>query len=164
MLTGLRSRNCRTVVGPEVELHGDLTSRGLVEVHGKLEGNLWVAGKVLICEEAVCNSNIVADSVEIAGQVHGDVRAEKLVLCRTGRLYGQSACRRQIIRKGGAIVSAGSGSIQEAPGLADPTACAAALMTELQVDVSAAVPAQPARPVQHVQPVRPRRQSFTASF
>lgn len=120
-LRGLQYR--RTIVGPDVEIQGDFTSQGLVKIRGSVKGNLWVKGKVVICEEANCMSNIAADSLEIAGRVHGDVRADKLVLRPTGILYGRATCRRQVIHKGGVIIPTGSGLIPEAPASADPRVC-----------------------------------------
>ncbi|HHY39124.1 MAG TPA: polymer-forming cytoskeletal protein [Clostridia bacterium] len=139
MLTRRGLHYQRTVVGPDVEIQGDLISQGLVEVHGIVKGNLCVKGKVVICEEANCISNIAADFIEIAGRVHGDVRADKLVLYPTGRLYGKAICHRQVIRRGGAIMPTGSGLVREAPALADPNACAAVLMKARQIDIIPAV-------------------------
>lgn len=68
-----------TVVGMNVELKGSLHNRGAIQVYGKINGDIYSDGLVVIGETAVITGPIVAKQVDVSGQVNGSINAEELL-------------------------------------------------------------------------------------
>ncbi|HHV58335.1 MAG TPA: polymer-forming cytoskeletal protein [Firmicutes bacterium] len=78
----------------------------VIEIHGRVEGGICsYAGKVIITPTGLCMSNIKADSIDIAGEVHGDVEVKNLVIEPTGRLYGRAKYLNLMVQDGGILAS-----------------------------------------------------------
>jgi cytoskeletal protein CcmA (bactofilin family) len=78
-----------TVLGPGISWKGDLRGKGGVRIEGALEGEIAIRGMVIIGEtgRVTCEA-LKADTVIVAGAVNGEIKASKLEIRSTGRVYG----------------------------------------------------------------------------
>lgn len=105
-----------SVIGAEVRIRGDIDAAGRLVIYGRVDGDIVHNGHLVIGAGAHCASNIQAVSMEIAGEVHGNVQVQNsLVLLGTGRLYGDSACTSLQIQPGATF----SGTNHMAAGMPD---------------------------------------------
>ena len=68
-----------SILGPELEIHGDVKVSGSLLIYGKVFGNIQSSGAVRTAKGSVVNGNISAKEVAIGGKVDGDLDVEKKV-------------------------------------------------------------------------------------
>ena len=68
-----------SILGPELEIHGDVKVSGSLLIYGKVFGNIQSSGAVQTANGSVVNGNIAARDVAISGKVDGDLDVEKKV-------------------------------------------------------------------------------------
>ena len=68
-----------SILGPELEIHGDVKVSGSLLIYGKVFGNIQSNGAVQTASGSVVNGNISAKDVAIGGKVDGDLDVEKKV-------------------------------------------------------------------------------------
>ena len=68
-----------SILGPELEIHGDVKVSGSLFIYGKIFGNIQSNGTVQTANGSVINGNISAKDVSIGGKVDGDLDVEKKV-------------------------------------------------------------------------------------
>ena len=76
-----------SIIGEDMLIEGNIHSNAKVIVHGRVNGDIS-AKSVLIEKSAKHVGNIFADSVEIAGNVKGEVVAHNLAIASTGSIVG----------------------------------------------------------------------------
>lgn len=76
-----------TVIQRDLVVTGAVMTDGMVELHGKLTGDLF-AKRVLIGPGALLKGDIVAENVEVAGEIDGRVTARLVRLAPTARIKG----------------------------------------------------------------------------
>src|SRR5262245_15106845 len=79
-----------TVVDAQAQLEGKLSGKDAT-VHGRVRGEVNLTGRLLIGEEGKVHASVAAESVEIAGQLEGDVRARAVILKEPARGTGRTA-------------------------------------------------------------------------
>lgn len=90
-----------SLIGPGVRITGRVESAGELTICGRVEGDIFHSGRLVIGEGACCISNIRAESMQVAGEVHGNVEvAGALELLPAARLYGDTACAALQVRQG----------------------------------------------------------------
>ena len=78
-----------TILSSDIEFSGKLEFEKPFLIRGKVYGDIYSSGLLVIDGEAVVNANINAMRVLIRGQVRGDVVAsQKVEVTVTGKLYG----------------------------------------------------------------------------
>ena len=78
-----------SILGPELEIHGDVKVSGSLLIYGKVFGNIQSSGAVQTANGSVVNGNISARDASISGKVDGDLDVEKKVtLGDTSHLSG----------------------------------------------------------------------------
>ena len=83
------SSKTSSILGPELEIHGDVKVSGSLLIYGKVFGNIQSNGAVQTANGSVVNGNISAKDVAIGGKVDGDLDVEKKVtLGDTSHLSG----------------------------------------------------------------------------
>lgn len=98
-----------TYLAEDCEIKGSIVSRGSARLDGKIEGTITIAGDLAIGQSAVLNANVEAQTVSIAGEVHGNVKAKDLLeLSSTARLYGDINTRQLKIDQGARFVGTSS--------------------------------------------------------
>ena len=68
-----------SILGPELEIHGDVKVSGSLLIYGKVYGNIQSSGSVRTANGSVVNGNISANDVTIGGKVEGDLDVDKKV-------------------------------------------------------------------------------------
>tara|TARA_B100001245_G_scaffold133588_1_gene99012 strand:- start:247 stop:615 length:369 start_codon:yes stop_codon:yes gene_type:complete len=68
-----------SILGPELEIHGDVKVSGSLLIYGKVFGSIQSSGAVRTANGSVVNGNISAKEVAIGGKVDGDLDIEKKV-------------------------------------------------------------------------------------
>ena len=69
-----------SILGPELEIHGDVKVSGSLLIYGKVFGNIQSNGAVQTANGSVVNGNISARDASISGKVDGDLDVEKKVI------------------------------------------------------------------------------------
>lgn len=78
-----------SVLGPGITWKGNLRGSGGVRIEGAFEGEITVRGLVVVGETGRVNcEELLANSVIVAGAVKGNIKAEKLEIRSTGRVWG----------------------------------------------------------------------------
>ena len=68
-----------SILGPELEIHGDVKVSGSLLIYGKVFGNIISTGAVRTANGSEVKGNITAKEVTIGGKVDGDVDVDKKV-------------------------------------------------------------------------------------
>ena len=68
-----------SILGPELEIHGDVKVSGSLLIYGKVFGNIKSNGTIQTANGSVVNGNISARDASISGKVDGDLDVEKKV-------------------------------------------------------------------------------------
>ena len=83
------SSKTSSILGPELEIHGDVKVSGSLLIYGKVFGNIQSSGAVQTANGSVIKGNISAKDASISGKVDGDLDVEKKVtLGDTSNLSG----------------------------------------------------------------------------
>lgn len=78
-----------SVLGPGVIWKGDLRGSGGIRIEGNFEGEIILRGMLVVGETGkVTCENLSANTVIVAGLVKGNIKAEKLEIRSTGRVWG----------------------------------------------------------------------------
>jgi len=78
-----------TLVGANTELKGDLTSKGIIRIDGKVTGNISVQGDLFVGEAAFIKGDVTASNIHIAGSLEGNVFSSGLLkLLSKSKLIG----------------------------------------------------------------------------
>lgn len=85
-----RSEDMRldTVFNQDARFKGELISKSNVIIKGRVEGTMSVDGGLFIAPSALIKGNVLAKVAIVAGELQGNLRAEKLELRTTGRIQG----------------------------------------------------------------------------
>ena len=81
--------NMSSILGPEIEVNGDLKIKGDILIYGTVLGNVECKGKVHTSKGSLIKGNVNAKSAYINGNIEGDLVAEeKVVLAKFSQLKG----------------------------------------------------------------------------
>ena len=88
-------------LGKDTEFEGKFSFTGAVRIDGKLSGEIFSSGILIVGESAVIKSQIHVADMIISGEVHGDIFAEnKIEIKVPGKLFGNIQTPRLIIEEG----------------------------------------------------------------
>jgi cytoskeletal protein CcmA (bactofilin family) len=91
-----------TVIGPNANFKGVVQSDGGLRVDGVVEGNIQIAGNLIIGETGKVIAEVVAQNVSVAGALKGTVKAQgRLEILSTGRVWGDISVASFLIDEGG---------------------------------------------------------------
>ena len=68
-----------SILGPELEINGDVKVSGSLLIYGKVFGSIQSSGAVRTANGSEVNGNITAKEAAIGGKVDGDLDVEKKV-------------------------------------------------------------------------------------
>ena len=81
--------NISSILGPEVEIKGDVNVTGDLLIYGKVLGNINSKGTVNSANGSLVKGNITAGNASISGEVQGDLDIEsKVILGKNSYLSG----------------------------------------------------------------------------
>ena len=88
-----------TVIDAQAEIEGKLRGKDAL-VRGRFKGEIEISGRLVLGEGSRVEATIVADAVEISGELKGDVRARSLVLAEKARVQGTVDAKVLVVREG----------------------------------------------------------------
>lgn len=95
-------RNIETVIGSTAHFRGNLSSDGGIRIDGIFEGEIQIAGNLIVGESGKVIADISAQNVSVSGAVKGTVEAAgRLEILSTGRVWGDITVASFLIDEGG---------------------------------------------------------------
>lgn len=89
-------------LGKETVFEGKMTFGGVFRLDGKLEGEIFESGTLIVGETAIIKGKIGLHTIIINGQVEGEIDAKARVeIHPTGKVYGKILTPILIINEGG---------------------------------------------------------------
>ncbi|WP_421780128.1 bactofilin family protein [Kiloniella litopenaei] len=76
-----------SILSPDLNLVGDLTSTGDLQIDGNVQGDV-ICRAVTIGEKAVVTGSVKADEVRVCGMVSGQLNADTITLASTAKVVG----------------------------------------------------------------------------
>ena len=73
-----------TIIGPGTKVEGNISAKGMIRVDGVIEGKIITSSDVVIGQEGKVTADIEAATIIIAGQVTGNVFAQKRIEIKQG--------------------------------------------------------------------------------
>ena len=93
--------NTSSILGPELEIHGDVKVSGSLLLYGKVFGNITSDGSVRTAEGSQVKGSIIANEATIGGVVDGDIEVKnKLILGESSDLTGNLKAATLTIEEG----------------------------------------------------------------
>ena len=78
-----KNNNMSSILGPEIEVNGDLKIKGDILIYGTVLGNVECRGKVHTSKGSLIKGNVNSKSAYINGEVKGDlILQDKVVLAK----------------------------------------------------------------------------------
>jgi len=88
-------------LGRDTEFDGKLSFTGAVRIDGKLSGEIFSSGTLIVGESAVIKAQIHIADMVISGEVHGDIFAEKKIeITVPGKLFGNIKTPKLVLEEG----------------------------------------------------------------
>ena len=95
------SKNISSILGPEIEVNGDLKIKGDILIYGIVLGNVECDGKVHTAKGSLINGNVHSKSAYINGKIEGNLVAQsKVVLAKFSQLKGDLVSSTLTIEEG----------------------------------------------------------------
>jgi cytoskeletal protein CcmA (bactofilin family) len=92
-----------TVIGPTTNVEGAVQNDGGLRVEGIFEGSVETGGNLIVSEEAKVIADIVAYNVSVAGSIKGNIKANRVEVLSTGRVWGDVTVKSFLVDEGGFI-------------------------------------------------------------
>lgn len=84
-----RQQRVTSVLGPDMSWNGELSGEGGVRIEGAFEGKIDIDGLLVVDRNGrVTSDGIQARSVIVSGAVRSDVKAERVEIRSSGRIWG----------------------------------------------------------------------------
>jgi cytoskeletal protein CcmA (bactofilin family) len=90
------------VIGEEAFFSGMFKGHDLI-VLGRFEGQIEVAGRLRVGPKGHAKANVRAATVEVEGEIEGDVQCESMSLMPTARVRGMFAAKRLAVQEGALV-------------------------------------------------------------
>lgn len=88
-------------LGRDTEFEGKLSFTGAVRIDGKLSGEIFSSGTLIVGESAVIKAQIHIADMVISGEVRGDIFAEKKIeITVPGKLFGNIKTPKLVLEEG----------------------------------------------------------------
>jgi len=88
-------------LGRDTEFEGKFSFTGAVRVDGKISGEIFSNGTLIVGESAVIKAQIHVADIIISGEVHGDILAEKKIeIIVPGKLFGNIKTPKLVLEEG----------------------------------------------------------------
>jgi cytoskeletal protein CcmA (bactofilin family) len=98
-LSGLGKPN--TFIGKGSEFVGKLTFDGTVRIDGKIDGEIFSKGTLIVGPDAEVSAKIQVDTVFLSGLLRGNITAgKKVVMKAPGKLYGNIKAPVLVVEEG----------------------------------------------------------------
>ncbi len=81
------SKNNTSIISKDLFLKGDLTTDGLLEIEGKIEGNIK-GNEITIRESGFVNGNIISNILNIKGNFQGTIKSQRINVSGKANIKG----------------------------------------------------------------------------
>ena len=81
------SKNNTSIISKDLCLKGDLTTDGLLEIEGKIEGNIK-GNEITIRESGFVNGNIISNISNIKGNFQGTIKSQRINVSGKANIKG----------------------------------------------------------------------------
>lgn len=81
------AKSSPTIISRDLVIEGDLTSNGLIEVEGGINGTIR-GNAVVLREESIVNGTIIANNLNIRGSFEGAIKAQNLSISAKAKILG----------------------------------------------------------------------------
>jgi cytoskeletal protein CcmA (bactofilin family) len=68
-----------SIIGSEMEIHGELTVNADIRIDGKLIGNITSSARVVLGSGGIIEGNVIAQRADINGKVYGNITVKDLL-------------------------------------------------------------------------------------
>lgn len=93
-----------SIVAPDLVVHGDLESGGVIKVEGRVVGGVRAAQQVLVAQGASIQGDVEAREAVIGGTIHGSIQASERVEVQPHAVVeGNITTRNLLIQEGGRV-------------------------------------------------------------
>ena len=83
------SNNISSILGPEVEINGDVNVSGDLIIYGVVNGDILSKGEVVSATGSTVSGNICAKNASLSGTVNGNLEIEsKVILGKSSHVTG----------------------------------------------------------------------------
>ena len=107
------------LIGPRIPVRGAIVGEDDLVVEGRVEGSIALAGHLVVAEGGVVESDIEVESVDVHGQVIGDIVASSSITIHPGaRVSGNVRAPRVVIEDGAHFKGAVEMDVELPEGLA----------------------------------------------
>lgn len=104
-----------TVIDAHADIEGTLKGKD-AQVLGRFRGQIELTGRLVLGEGARVDAHVVADTVEVAGEFKGELKARSLSVLERGRVEGTIDAQRLAMREGALLNgSVNAGELRPAP-------------------------------------------------
>jgi cytoskeletal protein CcmA (bactofilin family) len=93
-----------TIIGADTVIKGEMTVEKRARILGRFEGTIQAKGQVEVADKAVCKANVEAATVQVDGQVEGNITAkDKAHLNGTAEVVGDLIASKLVVTEGAAF-------------------------------------------------------------
>ena len=96
-------QHVETMIGEDVIISGELKLSGGAIISGKIKGDVITSGIIRLTTTGIVEGNVIASEATIGGQIHGNVRAQKIILRENSKVDGDIIYRKLTIEEGAAF-------------------------------------------------------------
>ena len=91
-----------TIIGESASMKGNIHTAGNLRIDGQFEGEIRVQGAVVIGNHGFIDGNIIAATIVVYGDIHGNVICDGILeISNSGKLSGDSQVKRLVVRRVG---------------------------------------------------------------
>ncbi|RMD64501.1 MAG: polymer-forming cytoskeletal protein [Alphaproteobacteria bacterium] len=91
-----------SIISADLKIVGNLNSNGDLQIDGRVEGDI-ASRRLTIGQGAVVHGAVVAESVRVYGRIHGEIRADSVMLAKTAEVEGDIAHRTLSMEAGASV-------------------------------------------------------------
>jgi len=93
-----------SIIGPGMEVHGDLRSEGSVRIEGRVRGTVHAGKAVVVGKEGVVEGDLTTQDAVLSGKITGTVvAASRLEIQASCRIDGEIHTRRLQLEEGALV-------------------------------------------------------------
>ncbi len=90
-----------TLIGTNTEMKGDINSKGIVRIDGKVTGNVIIQGDLYLGNASVIKGDVSASNIHVSGTIEGNVFTSGLLkLLSTSRVVGDIQVKSFVCEEG----------------------------------------------------------------
>lgn len=90
-----------TLIGANTEISGNVISKGIIRIDGKVTGNVSIQGDIFVGENAFIKGDVNATNVHVAGLIEGNISSSgTLKLISSSKLIGDIQVKSFVCEEG----------------------------------------------------------------